>query len=61
MKKAFQTSVVVDMDFKNEIKALLFKGLIDKNQNISQDIYDFVEQEFKFTDDINVILQKITR
>ncbi|KAI8057473.1 hypothetical protein BDF21DRAFT_349187 [Thamnidium elegans] len=60
LKKAYKVSQEKHFALKNEVKAYLFRGLIDKNKNTAQTIYDFIEQSFGFTDDINLTLQKIT-
>ncbi|KAI9359803.1 hypothetical protein BD770DRAFT_319254 [Pilaira anomala] len=60
LKKAYLASKENRLALKSEIKAYLFKGLIDKNNDTSQVMYNFIEATFGFTDDINLTLQKIT-
>lgn len=46
---------------RDDIKALLFQGLIDKERSISSDINNFIEKTFEITDNIYDAVEKITR
>jgi hypothetical protein len=60
LKKAFASKETKE-DFCEDIKALLFEGLIDKEKSISADIYNFIEQAFEITDNIYDAIEKVTR
>jgi hypothetical protein len=60
LKKIVEADIT-DYEYKTEIMAYLFKGLIDKDKAVSQDISNYIEQIFQINDDINLTLKKVTR
>ncbi|KAI9483447.1 MAG: hypothetical protein EXX96DRAFT_536784 [Benjaminiella poitrasii] len=59
LKKSYK-NYKLDRSQLQKIKAQIYRGLIDKNENIAADIFEFVKLELQIDDDIRSTLLKIS-
>ncbi|ORE12935.1 hypothetical protein BCV71DRAFT_230098, partial [Rhizopus microsporus] len=60
LKKAFNPPRA-DQSLQERLKVYIYRGLLDKDKNISDDIFDYIECTYQLEEDIYKALLKITR